>query len=72
MLEKNTTAPGVAFQRVSVHHGKNEMDVLIGDWRETLPSTTTKVELVDSRDCSSCSVIVRVSVVLKRTVGDSD
>ena len=23
-------------------------------------------------DCSSCSVIVRVSVVLKRTVGDSD
>ena len=26
----------------------------------------------DAQICSSCSVIVRVSVVLKRTVGDSD
>ena len=28
--------------------------------------------LITDRSTSSCSVIVRVSVVLKRTVGDSD
>ena len=31
---------------------KKKMDVLISDWRETLPSTTTEVELIDSRDCN--------------------
>ena len=30
------------------------------------------LESLDTIDTSSCSVIVRVSVVLKRTVGDSD
>ena len=43
---------GVTFQRVSVHRRKKRMDVLISDWRETLPSTTTEVELIDSRDCN--------------------
>ena len=46
------TGAGVPFQRVSVHHGKKKMDVLISDWRETLPLTTTEVELIDSRDCN--------------------
>ena len=32
----------------------------------------TSIENINEEDISSCSVIVRVSVVLKRTVGDSD
>ena len=46
------TDAGVAFQRVQYIVEKKKMDVFISDWRETLPSSTTEEELIDSRDCN--------------------
>ena len=51
------------------------METRVKRWLDVqLASQThfTKSILLTVNDISSCSVIVRVSVVLKRTVGDSD
>ena len=57
MLEKNMMDAGVAFQRVSVYRRKKK-DVLISNWREILPSTTTEVELIDGGDCNEVDDLI--------------
>ena len=54
----------------SLNFGRQEYEN--NEMKQCFPTISNIIILITNLDCSSCSVIVRVSVVLKRTVGDSD